>query len=141
MSGTTPDADLAVVLELERELQTRACRNNRARGLELLAPDFTQIGASGRFWDLPSTLDLLNSQAEAGEEIEVSELTDRVVADGLILLHWDSAYQGRRAVAAPFGAMTRKAGAWCTTKAPFSTVENVRTSTCPSAANGELRRS
>jgi hypothetical protein len=37
-----------MVVALERELQTKACRGNRARVLELLAPDFADVGASGR---------------------------------------------------------------------------------------------
>ena len=96
MSDKTTDADLSLVLQLEREVQTKGCRNNRARVLQL-APDFIEVGASGRVWDLPSTLDLRDSQAEDGEEIEVTDLTARIVADGLILARWDSAYRGRRA--------------------------------------------
>ena len=42
MSDKTTDADLSLVLQLERELQTKACRNNRARVLQLLAPDFNR---------------------------------------------------------------------------------------------------
>lgn len=95
-SATTPD-DLALVLELESELQTKACRNNRARLRELLAPDFTEVGASGRVWDLPSTLELLESESGETEEIEVIDLTGRILADHLVLVRWDSAYEGRRA--------------------------------------------
>ncbi len=97
MSGTTTDADVTLVLGLERELQTRACRSNPARVGRLLAPDFTEVDASGRLWDLPRTLELLASQAEDGKEIEVRDLTGRVLADGVILVRWDSAYDGRRA--------------------------------------------
>lgn len=88
---------LQAVLHLERELQTKACRNNRARVLELLAPDFTEIGASGRVWDLSSTLDLLASQADDSEEIEVNDLTGRMLAEEFALVCWDSAHKGRRA--------------------------------------------
>ena len=57
MVSTETEAALLLVLQLEQELQTRVCRNNRARVLELLAPDFSEVGASGRMWDLPSTLE------------------------------------------------------------------------------------
>lgn len=97
MSSRETEAALSLVLELERELQTIACRKNRARVLELLAPDFTGVGASGRVWDLPSTLELLDSQADDDEEIEVACLAGRVLADGLVLVNWDSAYKGRQA--------------------------------------------
>lgn len=93
----TTEADLALVLELERELQTKACRNNTARVLELLAPDFSEVGASGRVWDLPSTLELLESQAHDDQEIEVTGLAGRVLGDDFILASWDSSYAGRQA--------------------------------------------
>ena len=96
MSHETTETELSLVLQLEQELQTKACRNNHLRVLELLAPDFTEVGASGRVWDLPSALELLESQHNDGEEIEVTGLTGRILADGFILVRWDSAYQGRR---------------------------------------------
>lgn len=97
MSDMTAGAELSLVLQLERELQTRGCRRDRARLLELLAPDFMEVGTSGRVWDLDGTLKLLDSQANDGDEIEVTELTGRMLADGFILVHWASACQGRRA--------------------------------------------
>lgn len=98
MVSAEVETELQLVLELERELQTRVCRDNRSRVLELLAPDFTEVGASGRTWDLPSTLELPESQRDdGGGEIEVAGLVGRVLADSLILVQWDSAYQGRRA--------------------------------------------
>lgn len=96
MVSTETEAALLLVAQLEQELQTRVCRNNRARVLELLAPDFSEVGASGRMWDLPSTLELLDSQTD-DDEIEVTGLAGRMLADGLILVHWDSAQKGRRA--------------------------------------------
>ena len=97
MSDMAHEAELTLVLQLEKELQTKVCRNNRVRVLELLAPDFTEVGASGHVWDRPSTLKLLDSQANDGEEIEVTDLAGRMLADGFILVSWDSAYKGRRA--------------------------------------------
>lgn len=69
------------MLELERELQTTACRRDRARVLELLAPDFAEVAASGRVWDLASVLVLLASQAKDDEEIEVTQLSGRTLAE------------------------------------------------------------
>lgn len=43
----------------ERELQTAAVRADKKRLTELLAPDFEEIGASGRVWDLRSILGML----------------------------------------------------------------------------------
>jgi hypothetical protein len=97
MPKVTSEMELSRVLELERELQTRTCRNNRARVLELLAPDFIEVGASGHVWDLTSTLEMLASEPEDEEEIQVIELSGRTIADGFILARWDSLHGGRRA--------------------------------------------
>lgn len=97
MPEVTSEMELSRVLDLERELQTRTCRNNRARVLELLAPDFTEVGASGRVWDLRITLEMLASEPEDEEEIQVIDLSGRILADGFILARWDSLHGGRRA--------------------------------------------
>lgn len=96
MSTEETDDAVALVLHLERELQTQGCRRDRVRLLELLAPDFVEVGASGRVYDRPSALELLDSEA-AEDEIEVIGLNGRVVADGVILASWDSAHKDRRA--------------------------------------------
>lgn len=92
------EEELQLVLGRERELQSKVCRDNPARVRELLALDFSEVGASGHMWDLPSTLALLESQSDddAGE-IEVVGLVGRVLADNLILVQWDSDHRGRRA--------------------------------------------
>ncbi len=95
MVSTETEAALLLVAQLEQELQTRVCRNNRVRVRELLAPDFSEVGASGRMWDLPSILELLDSQTDDDDD-EIG-LAGRILADGLILVHWDSAHKGRRA--------------------------------------------
>src|SRR5699024_3206107 len=55
MSDST-DVDMATVLDLERELQAPRPRADQARLRELLAPDFIEIGASGRRYDRAGTL-------------------------------------------------------------------------------------
>jgi uncharacterized damage-inducible protein DinB len=94
--GTT-DADLADVLRLERELQTPACRRDRPRVQALLAADFTEVGASGRVWERPRTLELLGSEDADDTPIEVHDLTGQIIGDGFILVRWDSDRGGRRA--------------------------------------------
>jgi hypothetical protein len=84
------DADVAHVLELERELQTPECRGNRARFTSLLAEDFLEIGASGQIWNLAATLDLMESEPADAPTIEIHDLTGRVIGDGFILVRWDS---------------------------------------------------
>ncbi len=80
MLADMQEPDLKLVLALERELRTKASRNDQARVLEMLAPDFTEVGASGRMWDLASTLELLASPANDDEEVKVSQLTGRMLA-------------------------------------------------------------
>jgi hypothetical protein len=93
----TTDSDVADVLQLERELQAAECRRDRARVIALLAEDFAEVGASGKVWDLASTLELLD--AESGEDpvIEVRDLTGWIVGDGFVMTRWDSDRAGRRA--------------------------------------------
>ena len=84
------DADLADVMALERELQTATARADPGRLRELLAPDFEEIGASGRLWDAASTLEMLASEDDDTPDIEVRELTGRVIADDMVILRWQS---------------------------------------------------
>jgi hypothetical protein len=93
----TTDADVAEVLQLERELQTPDCRRDRARVSALLAEDFIEVGASGRVWDRPSALELLDAESGDAAGIEVHDLTGRVIGDGFIIARWDSVRGGRRA--------------------------------------------
>jgi hypothetical protein len=93
----TTNNDVADVLQLERELQTAECRRDRARVIALLAADFEEVGASGRVWDLASTLELLDGESDDKAVIEVHDLTGRIVGDGFVLARWDSDRGGRRA--------------------------------------------
>lgn len=97
---------VALVLALERELQTPECRSDEDRLGELLAPDFVEIGASGRRWELSDILAMLREEHTAGERaaIEVSDLTARVLAPGVIQTFWLSERSGRRA---------RRTSIWC----------------------------
>lgn len=90
-------SDLTDVMALERELQTPAARADPRRLEELLAPDFEEIGASGRVWDLASILEMLSGEDDAGPAIEMHDLTGRVVTDDVIVLRWQSVRGERRA--------------------------------------------
>ena len=93
----TTDSDVAEVLQLERELQTAECRRDRARVIALLAEDFTEIGTSGRVWDLASAIELFGAESGDDAAIEVHDLTGRVIGDGFVMACWDSDRGGRRA--------------------------------------------
>lgn len=97
---------LARIAGLERELQTPACRADEARVRELLAADFVEIGASGRRWDLESIVALLRTEAadpDAGV-IEMTGLSARALAPGVVQVFWDADRSGRRA---------RRTSIWC----------------------------
>ncbi|CCQ15183.1 Ribonuclease H [Rhodococcus sp. AW25M09] len=92
-----PCADLTTVLALERELQTAECRRDRARLELLLADDFTETGASGALWTKQSILEMLGSEDSGEEEIEVHDLTGRLLGPGFVLIRWVSNRSGNRA--------------------------------------------
>ena len=103
------------VLDLERELQTPACRADEARLRELLAPDFVEIGASGRRWDLDSTLTMLReeSAADDSDAITLTGLAARALAPGVVQVFWESDRAGRRA---------RRTSIWCEREAGWQQV-------------------
>jgi len=94
------------VLELERELQTPACRADESRLRELRAPDFSAIGASGRRWDFDSIVVMLREESAAhdGDVIELTGLAARARAPGVVQVFWESERAGRRA---------RRTSFWC----------------------------
>ena len=83
-------SSVAEVLDLERELQTAECRRDSVRVQELLAGDFTEVGASGEVWDRSSALEMLGQETDDADVIDVRNLTGRVVGDGYVLTLWDS---------------------------------------------------
>jgi hypothetical protein len=92
------------ILELERELQTPGCRADEAGLRKLLAPDFVEIGASGRRWDLDSVLATLRQESTDSEVINLAGLTARELAPGVVQVFWESVRAGRRA---------RRTSVWC----------------------------
>ncbi|MEU9386748.1 DUF4440 domain-containing protein [Streptomyces sp. NPDC048279] len=65
--------------------------------LELLDPEFTEIGASGRRWDRVSILTVTNDGSVSAESpVHVSEMSGTVLAPGLVHLTYFADNQGRR---------------------------------------------
>lgn len=89
--------DIETVLGLERELQLPSVRRDRERVLALLAPEFTEIGASGRVWGRAEVVELLSGETDGAEPIEVHDLEGRALASDIVLVTWISARGGRRA--------------------------------------------
>ncbi|WP_316778149.1 nuclear transport factor 2 family protein [Streptomyces sasae] len=65
--------------------------------LELLDPEFTEIGASGRRWDTTSILTVTSGGSVSPESpVEVSEMSGTVLAPGVVHLTYFADNQGRR---------------------------------------------
>lgn len=105
LNGGMDESALTTVLDLERELQSPDARADSTRLRRLLAPDFLEVGASGRQWDLDSILQLLQEESETdAAPIEIHDLRGRVIAPGVIQVSWDSRRGHRRA---------RRTSLWC----------------------------
>lgn len=89
-------SDLDLVLALERELQTPACRSDPARLEELLAPEYIEFGASGQVWSRTEIIAEL--AGEDGGVIEVHDLEAREVSDDVVLVLWRSRMADRQAL-------------------------------------------
>ncbi|GAB49453.1 nuclear transport factor 2 family protein [Mobilicoccus pelagius] len=95
---TMPHSDIEEVLRLEWELQSAATRADPRRSIELLSPDFVEIGASGRRWDRATILDLLAEESGSDTaEIVVHDLHARVLTADVVQVFWVSERDGRRA--------------------------------------------
>ncbi|MBA9049239.1 MULTISPECIES: nuclear transport factor 2 family protein [Streptomyces] len=66
--------------------------------LELLDPEFTEFGASGRRWDINSVLTVTSSGSVSAESpVKVSEMSGVLLAPGVVHLTYFADNQGRRA--------------------------------------------
>ncbi|MGW2565694.1 nuclear transport factor 2 family protein [Streptomyces sp. NPDC001537] len=64
---------------------------------ELLDPQFTEIGASGRRWDAESILTVTSAgTVSADAPVKVSELSGTLLAPGIVHLTYFADNQGRR---------------------------------------------
>jgi len=86
------------VVALELELLTPQVRRSEARLAELLDPEFTEIGASGRLWTRTEMIAALTEdEDDVPEPVPVLEVTGRVVGPDLVLVTYLSDPAGRAA--------------------------------------------
>ncbi|MEV5517338.1 DUF4440 domain-containing protein [Streptomyces flaveolus] len=84
-------------IEGELRLLDPEVRASPARVLELLDPEFTEIGASGRRWDVESILTVTSDGSVSLESpVEVREMSGVVLAPGVVHLTYFADHQGRR---------------------------------------------
>ncbi|MFE1754742.1 nuclear transport factor 2 family protein [Streptomyces anandii] len=97
MSDETEQVEAAVAAELR--LMDPAVRASRERAMDLLDPEFVEVGASGRRWTYDEMLAALPELAGAtgrGPRHEPSHMTGAVLAPGLVHLTYETALGGRR---------------------------------------------
>jgi ribonuclease HI len=105
----TQDADVALVVRLELELLDPAIRADPAAIRARLHPEFREVGASGRLWDL-GTITASLADETGDEPIEASDLEPIRLAPEVILLTYTTRRAGR--VSRRSSIWTRAIGQW-----------------------------
>ncbi|MFF4367115.1 DUF4440 domain-containing protein [Streptomyces sp. NPDC001594] len=96
----TDENERAVQAAVDAELRLLdpGVRMSPDRVLELLDPEFNEIGASGRRWDAETILAVTSGGSVTPESpVEVSAMSGTVLAPGVVHLTYLSDQQGRRA--------------------------------------------
>ncbi|MFJ8869942.1 DUF4440 domain-containing protein [Streptomyces sp. NPDC102473] len=96
----TDEGERAVQAAIDGEMRLLdpAVRASPDRVRELLDPEWTEIGASGRRWDVRTVLKVTSGATVSAESpVEVSEMSGVVLAPGVVHLKYFSDNQGRRA--------------------------------------------
>ncbi|MFF4094296.1 DUF4440 domain-containing protein [Streptomyces sp. NPDC001834] len=89
---------IQAAIDGEMRLLDPAVRAVPDRVLELLDPEFHEIGASGRRWDVESILAVTSGGTVSPKSpAEVSDMSGTVLAPGLVHLTYFTDDQGRRA--------------------------------------------
>src|SRR5690348_10474378 len=96
---TPEDEAVAEVIALERALLTREVRSSAAALDALLDPEFTEAGASGRWWTRAEILAELpaGEAAAAPDRIADYAMAGRRLAADVVMLTFETDRQGRRA--------------------------------------------
>jgi hypothetical protein len=95
----TDENERAVQAAIDAELRMLdpEVRASPALVLELLDPEFTEIGASGRWWDTESILTVTSGGSVSPESpVKVSEMSGVVLAPGVVHLTYFADNQGRK---------------------------------------------
>lgn len=89
---------IAAAMAAEYESLSPRCRADAPWLGRLLAPDFHEFGSSGGEFGYDGTAELVAAATDPeGEPISVENMRGWLLADGLVMLKYTSAHQGRRA--------------------------------------------
>lgn len=106
-----PETPSAVAAAIEGELRLLTPEVRRSPELlgALLHPDFSEIGASGRWWDRDTIIAALTEQTEPGNRpITTSRMRGVQLADDLVHLTFDTDNNGRTVHRSSLWSLTRK---------------------------------
>ncbi|MCX4807145.1 DUF4440 domain-containing protein [Streptomyces sp. NPDC058682] len=98
MSRESDEVREAIAGELR--LMDPSVRSSRSLTRQLLDPDFTEVGASGRRWtydEMLAAMPEMDGAAESGPRYEPSKFTGVLLAPGLVHLTYETTLDGNRA--------------------------------------------
>ncbi|MGW2090164.1 nuclear transport factor 2 family protein [Streptomyces sp. NPDC001880] len=113
MSQETDEVREAIAGELR--LMDPSVRISRSLALQLLDPDFVEVGASGRRWtytEMLAELPELGGAAEGGPRYEPSNFNGVLLAPGLVHLTYETVFDGNRARRSSLWRKQGAAGTW-----------------------------
>jgi hypothetical protein len=105
------EPDLQLVMDRELAMLSFPVRRSARQVDELLDPDFSEIGSSGRLWTRAEMMSALAGElSEEACAIEATEMAGVVVGPELVLLTYVSDRRGRRVRRSSL--WRRSAGSW-----------------------------
>ncbi|WP_030944423.1 DUF4440 domain-containing protein [Streptomyces sp. NRRL S-646] len=97
MADDEREQAVQAAIDGEMRLLDPEVRASPDRVLELLDPEWTEIGASGRWWDVKSILTVTSGGGISPESpVKVSDMSGAVVAPGIVHLTYFADNQGRQ---------------------------------------------
>lgn len=118
---------LSTLRQLECELHQPTCRRDRARLLQLLAPDFREFGRSGAAYKREEILNLLPDESKPAQ-IHAQDFALNQLADTVVLLTYRSAHINS---AGELFRHTNRASIWRLTESGWQMVFHQGTPTDP----------
>ncbi|MEU5792063.1 nuclear transport factor 2 family protein [Streptomyces sp. NPDC047813] len=98
MSREVDEVNQAIAVELR--LMDPTVRASRPLARQLLAPDFAEVGSSGRRWtydEILAAMPEMDGATESGPRYEPSEFAGVLLAPGLVHLTYETMLDGDRA--------------------------------------------